>query len=109
VVMWAYLGSRRFLNSPAFEAVSIPQQVGPEFPPALVSAGNGDPLLPHSESLVQALRRAGSSVEPLFFPTAEPPLPHEYQFDLEREEGRAAFEVVVDFLERHTAIEKSPR
>ncbi len=72
------------------------------FPPAFISVGNADPLAPHSEELARALVAKGVSVETLFFhPDHQPPLGHEYQFDLDGEAGQRALERAVDFLQRH--------
>ena len=50
--------------------------------------------------LGQALRDRGVRVDALFFPPeTEPKLPHEYQFDLGRPEGKQALERLTAFLE----------
>ena len=100
--VWAYSGVRdpekRRLN-PEF---SVGRFVTPAFPPAFISAGNGDPLLAHSRLLAEALAKQGVKVETLFFPDGlQPPLPHEYQFNLDHEAGRLALERSVGFLTRH--------
>jgi acetyl esterase/lipase len=98
-LLWAYSGTRRYLDDPAFAQWSIPDNVTPAFPPALVTVGNADPLRPHSERLVEALRTAGAEVETVFFADGhEPPLGHEYQFDLDTEEGQLFLERLLAFL-----------
>ena len=102
--LWAYSGRRDPRSDPSFMLGSVPQHVGPGFPPAFVSAGNGDPLLPHSLGLAATLERLGSDVDTLFFPADhEPPLAHEYQFDLDGDAGRLALDRAVAFLRRVTA------
>ncbi|WP_323101227.1 alpha/beta hydrolase [Intrasporangium sp. YIM S08009] len=102
--LWAYSGRRDARSDPSFMLGSVPQHVGPGFPPAFVSAGNADPLLPHSLGLVEALERLGLDVDTLFFPADhEPRLAHEYQFDLDGDAGRLALERAVAFLRRVTA------
>ena len=102
--LWAYSGRRDAHGDPSFMLGSVPQHAGPGFPPAFVSAGNADPLLPHSLGLVATLERLGLDVDSLFFPEDhEPRLAHEYQFDLDTDAGRLALERAVAFLHRVTA------
>jgi len=103
-VAWAYSGRKDFLADPNFAMASVTKHVSPGFPPAFVSAGNVDPLLPHSQLLVERLTAAGVPVDTLFFPADHaPPLGHEYQFDLEGAAGGLALERLTAFLARVTA------
>lgn len=100
-VLWAYSGKRRFLDDPTFAMVSVPDHVTSAFPPALITVGNADPLREHSELLAERLQGSGVELETVFFPDDhEPPLGHEYQFDLDSEAGRLFLERVVAFLGR---------
>lgn len=97
-VAWGFLGTRDFRDSPAFAQASVLRHLTPAFPPAFVTAGNGDPLLPQSRALASRLAALGVAHETLFFDAAlAPPLGHEYQFDLDRPEGREALERAVAF------------
>lgn len=97
-VMWSYLGS----TSPPDQLgrdFSVVANVTAGFPPSFVTVGNGDPLAPHSHALVRVLAEHGVRADSLFFPDdLIPPLPHEYQFNLDREEGREALRRVRAFL-----------
>ena len=76
------------------------RHVTPAFPPAFISAGNADPLEPHSHAMAAALQKQGVRVDALFFPKDHAlPLPHEYQFNLDSEAGRQAMERSVAFLQ----------
>jgi acetyl esterase/lipase len=102
-VMWAYTGSRNYLAMPQVDLASITGRVGADFPPAFVTAGNADPLLPHSLALVEALSDQGADVETLFFPVGyEPALGHEYQFKLDSRAAQLVLARSVDFLRRKT-------
>lgn len=91
-VTWAYSGKRDWRQARGFERMSVAAYVTSAFPPAFISAGNADPLLPQSLALDRALSAQGVPVERLFFQAGhKPPLSHEYQFDLDRPEGRLAF------------------
>lgn len=103
-VLWAYSGTRRYETDPAFAATAnVIDHLTADFPPTLVSAGNADPLLPHSKALAARLQALGTPLHTLFFPADHrPPLLHEYQFDLDRPEGRRALSEAVAFIQTHT-------
>ncbi len=102
--LWAYSGRRDYLSDEALRLASVAHHVPTTFPPTFVSAGNADPLLPHSLSLVATLERLGVVHETLFFvEDHSPALHHEYQFDLDSVDGQVAFERAVAFLRRITA------
>jgi acetyl esterase/lipase len=102
--LWAYGGRRDVAETPMGETLSVARRLTGAFPPAFVSAGNADPLLPHSLELARRLREAGVPVDELFFSADHAPaLGHEYQFDLDGEAGRAALDRVVAFARRVTA------
>jgi acetyl esterase len=97
--MWSYTGEKHLSEQARIGEFSVARFVTAEFPPAFISAGNADPLLPHSQALVDALTRSGVRVDSLFFPDDyRPPLPHEYQFNLDTGAGREALDRSVRFL-----------
>ena len=99
---WAYSGRRDGLQAEHTSQFSVARFVTADFPPAFISAGNGDPLLPHSQALAQALAKQGVPVDALFFPSnRKPVLPHEYQFNLDSDAGREALERSMRFLSRY--------
>lgn len=102
-MLWAYSGTRRYETDPFFAATAnLIDHLTPDFPPAFVSAGNADPLLPHSKALAARLQALGTPLHTLFFPSEhQPPLPHEYPFDLDRPEGMRALSEVVAFVRTH--------
>jgi len=96
---WAYSGRRDGLKAEHTSQFSVARFVTAEFPPAFISAGNSDPLLPHSLALAEALGRRGVQVDTLFFAKdRKPELPHEYQFNLDTDAGREALERAVKFV-----------
>jgi acetyl esterase/lipase len=102
--LWSYSGRRDFLADETIQLASIAHHIPPEFPPTFVSAGNADPLLPHSLSLVATLERLGVEHDTVFFPEDQvPALGHEYQFDLDSPDGQRALDRAVEFLRRVTA------
>jgi len=97
-VMWSYFGSTTPPEA-TVGAFSVVPHVSPSFPPAFISVGNSDPLAPQSVALAEALKLQGVHVETLFYPaTHQPPLGHEYQFNLSRPESREALSRTRAFL-----------
>lgn len=88
---WAYSGKRNWRDAKGFDTMSVAPNVTAAFPPTFISAGNADPLGPQSVAMADALQSKGVKVERLFYPKDhQPPLGHEYQFDLDTEAGRLA-------------------
>ena len=104
IVLQAYSGTRRFSDDPVFAAWSVTDHVSAAFPPALITAGNADPLRPHSELLSAKLSTQGAEIETLFFPADhQPPLGHEYQFDLDTDAGQLFLDRLLTFLRHRVA------
>src|SRR5262245_47218324 len=100
-VLWSFSRSKDFKSDPKFAAAWVLNYVTADFPPAFISAGNGDPLLPQSIALADTLASRGVRVERLFFARdLAPALPHEYQFNLDSEAGRLALERSLTFVAR---------
>jgi acetyl esterase len=98
-VLWSYSGKKDYNSVPGFKAASVIHYLTKDFPPSFISAGNGDPLLPHSQALVAKLNSLNVKVDSLFFKKDHSPsLPHEYQFSLDTPEGMLALENSVRFL-----------
>jgi len=98
-VLWAYSGVKNFQEDERFKLMSVPAHVTGAFPPSFISSGNADPLAPQAVALAQRLGSLGVHVETLFFPAnRNPPLPHEYQFNLDERAGQEALSRMVAFL-----------
>lgn len=98
-IVWSYSGTKEFGAKARLPQFSLPGHVTGDFPPAFISVGNADALLPHSRALADALVKRGVKVDTLFFPEDyRPALPHEYQFHLDTGAGREALERTVRFL-----------
>jgi acetyl esterase len=100
----AYVGGFGFAASPALEQMSMMHRATEAFPPIFISGGNGDPLTDaQAKPFADRLESLGVDVTRLFWPSElAPPLPHEYQFDLDRPEGLTALSAAVDFVREHT-------
>ena len=98
-VLWSYSGGRDFRTNTHFATAGVINYVTAEFPSTFISAGNADPLVRQSIAFAEALASRKVRVESLFFSeNYEPALPHEYQFNLDKEAGQLALERSVDFL-----------
>lgn len=97
--LWSYTGKKDFYHDPTLQYASIPQYVTSNFPPSFITAGNADPLLPHSVSLANALKEVHVRTDTLFYPEDySPALNHEYQFNLDTKEGQKALDAMTDFV-----------
>jgi acetyl esterase/lipase len=92
--------SRNFLTDERFKLASVTGHVTPAFPPSFISSGNGDPLVPQAVALARKLKMLGVKVDSLFFPDDyAPPLPHEYQFNLDSRAGQEALSRMLAFID----------
>jgi acetyl esterase/lipase len=103
VSVWAYSGTKDF-SDPVIRQMSAYYHVTKDFPPTFISGGNADPLTnAQSKPLAENLQSLGVSVETLFYPTNhQPALPHEYQFNLDNQDGQNALKETVEFITSKT-------
>jgi acetyl esterase len=101
-VAWAYSGTRDYRSNDHFmSTMTVTSYVTEAFPPVFITGGNADPLLGQSHALASALESKGVEVETLFYPgDHQPPLPHEYQFDVTLDDGRTALQRLIAFFQR---------
>ncbi|CAN5310447.1 alpha/beta hydrolase [soil metagenome] len=101
IALWAYLGEKDWTNTPGGQEMSTLDYVTADFPKTWISGGNGDPLTDgQSKPLAEKLDGFGVDVEKVFYAAdTEPSLPHEYQFDLDFADARAALASTLDWLE----------
>lgn len=105
IALWAYLGTRHWVQTSAGDQMSSLNYVTPNFPPTWISGGNGDALTDtQSRPFAERLRALGVNVTSLFYDADhEPQLPHEYQFRLNYEQARHALTSTLAFLKTVTA------
>ncbi|MBX3521266.1 MAG: alpha/beta hydrolase [Xanthobacteraceae bacterium] len=96
----SYFGTEDFSDPVVAKQFSVADRVTGALPPVFISAGNRDPLLLHSLSMVRALESVGVRTEKLFYPEDQaPPLDHEYQFNLDTAAGKLALSRTLEFLQ----------
>jgi acetyl esterase len=96
---WAYTGSRSH-DSEALAEMSTIDHVTAAYPAVYITGGNGDPLTdPQSRSLAARLEELGvETVTQFFAADHEPRLPHEYQFNLDNDDGQMALREIIAFV-----------
>jgi acetyl esterase len=98
-VLWAYFGTQDFMKDPRIKQFSVVRYITADFPPIFISSGNDDFLAPQSHLFAEVAAGHGVIVDSLLFPqTYQPRVPHEFQFDLDTDEGRLALERTVKFM-----------
>ena len=104
-VLWAYSGDRHARDDHRFIAqTAVVDRVTATFPAAFITVGNVDPLAPQSAALATRLASHSVDTDALFYPPDhQPPLGHEYQFDLDLDDARNALTRFVAFLQRNTS------
>jgi len=101
-VLWAYSGTKDFVNDPQLRHASVVNYVTKDFPPSFITAGNVDPLEPQSTEFSKKLQAVGVDVTTLFYAQDhQPQLNHEYQFNLDTDDGKNSFEQIDKFLKKH--------
>lgn len=103
VSVWAYSGTKDFTD-PIIKEMSAYYHVTKNYPPVYISGGNGDPLTDaQAKPFADHLRGLGVEVSSLFFSdTHTPPLPHEYQFNLDTLQGNLALQKTIEFVQDQT-------
>jgi acetyl esterase/lipase len=102
-VVRAYTGDRA-TDSTAIRQMSTIDHVTADFPPTFITGGNADPLTDaHSRPFAARLNDLGVDVTTRFVPADhQPALGHEFQFDLDNEDGVEVLRRTVQFLADHT-------
>lgn len=104
-VLWAYSGTKDFLNDPRLKTASVANYVTADFPPAFITAGNVDPLLTQSTEFAKKLQGLNVPTDTLFYAADhQPQLNHEYQFNLDTADAQTALQRMVEFVKSHETI-----
>lgn len=100
VTVWSYTGTRD-VKSPLLRQMSAYYHVDRNFPKTFISGGNNDPLTDvQSVPMAAKLQSLGVNVTTLFYASDhQPGLPHEYQFNLDNDDGINALAQLQAFLE----------
>jgi acetyl esterase/lipase len=102
IAVWSYAGTKDF-SSPIVAQMSPYYHVTNKYPATFISGGNDDPLTAdQSKPFADKLQDLGVSVTRHFFEDDhQPKLPHEYQFNLDNDDGQKALTEAVTFARTH--------
>ncbi|MBH0023753.1 alpha/beta hydrolase [Salinibacterium sp. SWN248] len=100
IALWAYIGDKDWSDQPGGDEMSVIDDVTADFPSTWISGGNADPLTPsQSVAFADALDTLGVDTTRVFYADDHAAqLPHEYQFHLDFEDARSAFDSTVAFV-----------
>lgn len=103
VSVWSYAGTNDF-SSPVIKQMSPYYHVTSDFPATYITGGNNDPLTDaQSKPFASKLQSLGVAVDELFYDkNHQPGLPHEYQFNLDNDDGKKALAATIAFIKEHT-------
>lgn len=98
ISVWAYSGTKDF-SDPVIKQMSAYYHVTKDYPPVYISGGNADPLTnAQAKPFADLLTSLGVNVTENFFADDhKPALPHEYQFNLDNQDGVTAFQKTIEF------------
>lgn len=104
VAVWSYSGTSDF-SDPVIRQMSPYYHVTQDFPPVYITGGNADPLTDaQSKPFANELERLGVPVTRLFYPQDhQPKLPHEYQFNLDNQDGQNALQAMLEFMKTRSS------
>lgn len=95
-----YFMNSNWSTSSLSETSSIYNYISKNFPPAYITDGNTYSIEKQSQKLVKYLREYHSVVSWRFFDKEEMKVKHDFQFNLNTEAGKLAFEDVKKFLDQ---------
>jgi len=103
ISVWAYSGTKDF-SDPVIKQMSAYYHVNKSYPPVYITGGNADPLTnAQAKPFADLLESLGVSVTRHFFADDhKPALPHEYQFNLDNQDGVTALQKTVEFVRART-------
>jgi acetyl esterase len=103
ISVWAYSGTKDF-SDPVIKQMSAYYHVTKDYPPVYITGGNADPLTnAQARPFADLLTSLGVSVTKNFFADDhKPALPHEYQFNLDNQDGVTAFQKTIEFARSQT-------
>lgn len=96
---WSYLGVRSLKDSPEAISATVVKHVTNDFPPTYITDGNTSSFENQGKELIQKLDNLKIPVKERFFENSVAETMHEYQFDMDTEPGKIAFNDTVEFLE----------
>lgn len=97
---WAYFGKRNWVDMEVFKDLSLIDRIDKNFPRTFITDGNSLTFYKQSYAMAKALDSLGVENTQVFYRKKRKPIIHEYQFNMESQEGKNTFKKVLDFLEK---------
>lgn len=99
VSVWAYAGTNN-IKDPIIHEMSPFYHVTRSYPATFITGGNGDLLTDvQSKPFSAKLKSLNVPTAELYYPeNHQPALPHEYQFNLDNDDGKEALKQIIDFV-----------
>lgn len=97
---WGYFQSKQWKSSDKAKQADFLPYLTKDFPSVFLTDGNLTSFLPQAEQMKQRCVSLGIPVTLVSYQGHE--LPHEYQFQLEREEALATYDKVIEFMNTNT-------
>lgn len=99
--LWAYTGTREWVDDPRIDELSTTRQATPDYPPTFLTVGDSDPFAGQAEQLADRLNELGVPVTTVFWSGTGTNLGHEYQFDFTLPQAARTYSATLQFLEDH--------
>ena len=97
--LWAYTGTREWVNFPRIDELSTTGQATSAYPPTFLTVGDRDPFAAQAEELAVHLRGVNVPLTTLFWTGTGAGLEHEYQFNFTLPQAQLAYTATLRFLE----------
>ncbi len=105
---WSFLGEKRWRKSKLISTVNPADFVTDSFVPSYITDGNSWSFESHGRALAEKLREKGVAVKERYFSKEEyGEVTHEYQMQLDTENGINCFNETIEFLSEYMKAEEA--
>ncbi len=105
---WSFLGKKRWQTAELISTVNPADFVTENFVPSYITDGNSWSFENHGRALAEKLREKGIAVKERYFPKEEyGEVTHEYQMQLDTENGINCFNETIEFLSEYMKAEEA--
>ena len=100
LLAWGLTGRRDYENDPRITELSPVNFVAEDFPPTYITVGDSDPLESQTIEMLKALEDHNAVHTALLWCDTGAGLPHDYIFNLYRDEARQSLELMLEFMKK---------
>ena len=98
---WSYTGKKEYRSYEYLDEMSTVKHITLQYPSTFITVGDVDPLEPQTKEFVQKLSAEGVDHTALFWTGTGAGLNHDYIYEMNTEHGQIAYEMVLEFMEKH--------